>query len=237
MNVIKSWARKPHTPWAKVLGKNDWFFSWFKNITDKLDFTFPVMLFFIGSAIIGFRFFKLRNLPKENIVCAVLFCLPLFANIVYWFLMAPDLRFAGATFWSMGIALVCLSIYDLVHWEKFVVLLGIAIVVLVLVRQERHFIKYLIQGDRQKAYDKFVPLISNGESGWFLPVPEPDLVRFEENSLIELYTPESGRQTWYGTSNMDRICTPQPRVDLNWIDPENKLRGFKRELLKEGGEN
>lgn len=106
-NWIKSWPRNPTALPKDVLGNWDWLSGWIAAISQnhKFNFILPLALFIIGNLVL------LLSSQKRSFSFAswALFFGPGLVMVAFWFLSAPDPRYAGATFWCLGAGAVSLA--------------------------------------------------------------------------------------------------------------------------------
>ena len=109
---IQSWARNPSALPGQVLANWDWLQGWAANLlNDKFEVILPCVLFLGGTA--------------ATLVCIldgvfrfsdyVLFIFPAVGGLIFWFIMAPDPRYAGAAFWYLAAGAVALGYGGLCH--------------------------------------------------------------------------------------------------------------------------
>ena len=97
----------------KVLSGWGWLFEWAFHIsTSHFDAVVPLVLTLTGSFFALFYHFTKNCDPKARAV-QWFFLLPSIASLVFWFMTAPDLRFAGASFWVLGAGAVTLAAQEL----------------------------------------------------------------------------------------------------------------------------
>jgi hypothetical protein len=109
-NWIRSWARRPGVHWSEVLGNYRWLRPWLaETMTLKFDVLFPLALAAVGGLGIAGAAYGRRGGPGLG-RRSFLFLLPHAASLVYWFVTAPDKRFAGATFWALGAGVASLGV-------------------------------------------------------------------------------------------------------------------------------
>lgn len=106
-NWIKSWARNPTALPKDVLGNWDWISVWLTAVSQnhKFNFVLPLALFVVGNLMMLVSSQK-RPFP---IASWALFFAPGLVMVAFWFLSAPDPRYAGATFWCLGAGAVSLA--------------------------------------------------------------------------------------------------------------------------------
>lgn len=104
---IKSWARMPGVSPETVLKDSNWIFEWWQQFITRGDIrdTFKV---FVLSVIFWITSFRHRNfdLMKRFFIPA----LWLLACGLFWFTMAPDIRFASGLFSSVAALLMYLGV-------------------------------------------------------------------------------------------------------------------------------
>jgi hypothetical protein len=109
-SVIEGWARIPVTPYPEVLGMkfSEWIFPWFTQLSffSKLVVTVNFFSFFT---------FIVMLIRKEFFLAKIQFIILI--NLIFWFLQAPDLRFAFG-FIFLGFSLTIAYIFKL--FEKSV---------------------------------------------------------------------------------------------------------------------
>ncbi len=186
-NWVYSWARQPEAHWSEILGSWDWFGPWSRRISTNITgIVYPValaVLFCIITMIIGvFSFLKKLSRPRYLEVGILL---PSLFGLTFWFITAPDPRFANALFWllSIGSSLVLLtSLQRVVSKRVFLVTIGI-----VFVLANLGFAGYIFE-HRYAINDISL-------SGWY-PVTEVPLSKQTTDSGLVIYKPEKGIQCW-----------------------------------------
>jgi energy-converting hydrogenase Eha subunit C len=110
---VYGWARLPGANYEMAVGNWRWLYPWFLRIQRMMvDVIHPVLfgllmiLLSIGAGIVTAQKRKLRFPAEQSLVV-----LPSVLGLVYWFLTAPDPRFATSQFWTLaaGGSLLCLS--------------------------------------------------------------------------------------------------------------------------------
>jgi hypothetical protein len=151
-NWILSWAREPNATWRSVLSSSDWLRSWSVSAIEDPMVWKPLLVSGAGLILIGItRPWRYR----ENSLFEW-FCLfsPVVLSLLFWFLSAPDPRFAEATLWVFAadlvyLPLVCANDLPRVPRILFVLLVaGCALFALEegivpLCRQKGHFPNYV----------------------------------------------------------------------------------------------
>jgi len=111
----RAWARQPggYTDPKKVLSNWEWLAPWAYRVSiSHFDVVIPLLLAFAGCTFTIFYRNTKNSEPKFTRV-QWFFLLPSLASLVFWFLGAPDPRFAGASFWLLGAGAVTLAAQEL----------------------------------------------------------------------------------------------------------------------------
>ncbi|MCI5223751.1 MAG: hypothetical protein D3924_14040 [Candidatus Electrothrix sp. AR4] len=105
-SIIYSWARQPRQPWNTVLGNWNWLNPWMERmLLKKIQFIYPLGITSILGCFSTFLFFlpgTVKN--RKNYIMLFILLVPPIAGLLFWFFMAPDIRFAGALFFILPIA-------------------------------------------------------------------------------------------------------------------------------------
>ena len=104
---IQSWARNPSASPKQVLANWDWLHGWARQVllNHKFALTFPLLLFLMGCFVSIFVA-RNRELSRRR---SLLFFSPALGMLIFWFLTAPEPRYAGVTFWYLGAGAVSLA--------------------------------------------------------------------------------------------------------------------------------
>lgn len=214
-NWVYSWARQPDIHWSNVLGSWDWLRPWYRTIINqpkhRTDMVYPLAVFmaFCLSAIILTRRAKLRYLEWSIL-------LPPMFGLIYWFVTAPEPRFAHAVFWllSIGSPLLLLTALQRIVRQRFFWLSLVAVFVagnLSALASVGYVLPYL------ESYG----LKSISRSGWY-PVQEVPLNEQTTDSGLVIYTPKEGNQCW----DSPLPSTPDFKANLRLRTPGNIASGF-----------
>lgn len=207
-NWVRSWARQPGQHWVLVLGKSEWLGPWVASVPHDVLFTLTLALV---SGLVGAATLTGSYLPRRQIILAILWLLPALVALVFWFVQAPDYRFAGAVFWVIGLGLTLLAVEAVLHrlteGPLFgVVRLAVAVIVLLLGAplQPPLFIVLSTSSDR-------------------LPqLPTPEHTFFMTESGLILHRPTKSDQC----CALPLPCTPYPSRELRLREPGNLASGF-----------
>ena len=212
-NWIVSWARQPNAFPASVLANWNWFRPWLQRISQEIvgvvyPFLVSIALLCLTGILEILLYLRKRSKPGflENIIC-----LPIFLGLIYWFLAAPDPRFANAIFWLLPIGSVIIFLTCLYRFlDRRVFLLTLCIIFIV----ANLYIGKKIFADRSS-------IMQISLSGWF-PVPTVPIIEKRTNSGLIIYMPEKGDQTW----DAPLPSTPYLNSNLRLIIPGNIASGF-----------
>lgn len=137
--------------------------------------------------------------------------LPLVAGLVFWFLTAPELRFASAMFLLLPVTALLLLLAVAQNRMKPKLFAGL--VGLVLVAGNLHLFHFIYQNSWVLRWV--------AKSGW----ENITQVAIEEKvtkSGLHVFTPREGDQCW----DTKLICTPNFNRNLRQRDPEHLEAGF-----------
>jgi hypothetical protein len=99
-NWILSWARDPSRDWQSVLANNDWLQPWLATtLSDPL--VRKSLLLGVAGLILSLISAPWRWRMVSLLQCSCLLA-PIILSLIFWFLTAPDPRFAGATIWTLA---------------------------------------------------------------------------------------------------------------------------------------
>jgi hypothetical protein len=213
MTDFVQWSRWRDT---NVTPAGDW--SWLEPWSGRLTKSFHLMLvsgptaafLVLGGAAVLLARRRGRWPASEFWVVA----LPALAFAVVWFLVAPDLRFAGAVFWIPAAA-ACLALLRSLaepsarSAAQTVVLLLCGVLVAAV---------YGMQPERL-----FVP---PGPEKGFYPVPKVALIETRTRAGMLLYVPAKDDQCWIAPLP----CAPAPRPDVRLRVPGDLAAGFVADL-------
>jgi hypothetical protein len=111
---ISGWARAPNVNAHQVVGNWNWFHPWFLRITGTSSsvagiffngIVYPLTFGTTATALSIVLTIMVRAKRKSQVGLApFLLILPAATGLVYWFVMAPDPRFARSLFWIFPLA-------------------------------------------------------------------------------------------------------------------------------------
>jgi hypothetical protein len=196
-NGIKGWARKPGVHWTQVLGNWKWFRPWLVRTAKEKKVIFPILLFvFCLPTAIAISLLSRRRKFNWRILLPFLPCV---LGLAYWFFTAPDPRFAGSSFWIIGVYSLIILFITIVR-SRFLSLVCSAILPLCLV--------VIIYGEKRTPVD---PNINIGPNG-FGAIPSVAVKEYRTRSGLTLYVPVSADQLW--NSRLPSTPYPAPNIEL-----------------------
>jgi len=203
VRIIRSWARWPyHAGYYDTLDTWRWFWPWVKRATaagfrpDGV--VCPLVLLVIGlAALVVLR----RRLSAKDGVRLLIPVVPAACGTVFWFLIAPDPRFAGAALFVLGSGGLA------------------AAVTLVRLPRQRWAVGFLV------GFDCWFVLVTGwvhgfvvwpGPAGGLYPLPVAALEERRTASGLVVWVPVDSDQCW----DAPLPCTPSfnPRLRLRWPD-------------------
>lgn len=208
-NWIRSWARQPGVHWVEVLGNQKWLQPWLDAMPGQV---VQLLQLALVSVLLSATTLAGPRLPWRSIGLAILWLLPALGALIFWFISAPDYRFAGAVFWVIGLGSLLLAVERLAPYlrgELQPVAIRLALVGLVLL-----FIAPL------KAPLIYAPV--PGTPGGILPIQTPPYEIVTRPGGLSLVVPVETDQCWM----MPLPCTPYPRSELRLREPGNLAAGF-----------
>lgn len=211
-NWVYSWARQPGTHWTNVLGNWNWLAPWFQRVATRLTaIVYPLGVFLALSMInvVASVFWKSRS--KKRLFVHEIVLLPLFAGLVFWFVTAPDPRFANALFLLLPVSAILLlaaHVQKRVNSTVFTVIICVFFIVGNLnLLGWAYWHKWTLKHISLDGYQvvKRVPL-------------NEEITR----TGLRVYTPVSGDQCW----DAPIPCTPNFNENLRLREPYDMSSGF-----------
>ncbi len=203
---IKSSARMPLGNPRQVLSDWRWFEPWCERLLSEranlFEVILPILLCAIGILLLWRRKFADKSAP----IRLLLFLFPIFCAVVFWFVTAPDPRFAGISFWLLGAGVLTIALVGLPLRVNARVLMLAGIMISLLI---------------SRIY--YAPLIvrPTGNNG-LTPIPVAALKQFTTNSRLVLFVPLKPDQCW----DSPLPCTPYPSPNLRLRRPNEIRNGF-----------
>ena len=100
-NWVLSWARDPTRNWQSVLANNDWLWPWLATTLGD-DLVRKSLLLSVLGVVLALASSPWRWRKESFYRCCCLI-VPTLLSLLFWFLTAPDPRFAGATIWTAAV--------------------------------------------------------------------------------------------------------------------------------------
>ena len=104
-NWVRYWARQPNAFWLQSMGNWNWLPAWIERVPPAVFLPLRIAglgaLVFVALLVAGFR---LRG-PSGARPALMALALPLSA-LAFWWLAAPEPRFAGAAFWVLAVGVL-----------------------------------------------------------------------------------------------------------------------------------
>ncbi len=219
-NWIRTWSHIPFVSgspviWSPTVLKSwSWFCRWASSMVSlRLDELIPPFI----SASIGFFTIvicRLKNRLTINKSNMALFFLPPVFSMIYWFYMAPALRFAGAVFYILGFGMLAFAIGGVSDLFKKRTVRRAAISFIIFCAVSSQIFKPI-----SFAIDWIPP----GEDIFGLhSTPLAKMKKFETRSGLAYYVPVKGDKCW----DAPLPCTPYPNANLRLRRKDDMRHGF-----------
>ncbi|MCB0165376.1 MAG: hypothetical protein KDI79_14200 [Anaerolineae bacterium] len=202
---IKSWAQQPYNSPDNVLGNWKWFKPWLQRmVQQRLEVVLPILLFLMGIII----YLTSARAKIKSVYRDMLFLMIPIIALVFWFFTAPNIRFAGGSFWLLGAGTMAISIHHVAD-KKLLEIVSLSSLLLAI----------------------FAFVISARLHGWvvypgpdqgFYPTPKFQVHQFQTRSGLTIFVPNTGDKCW----DAPLPCTPYPNPDLATIESGNISSGF-----------
>jgi hypothetical protein len=205
--LIRGWARQPNPHWRAVFDHGAWIPGWLGRIrSETVTVTGPLVL---GACLVvlalGVALFRKARLNE------LLLLAPVIVGLAYWFLTAPDPRFAHALFFCFAIAAALIflgSVQPLTSSRAFAIILCAVLAL-------------TYRGLARQAIRERATLAQISVDGW-QPLPTARLIARTTTSGLPILTPAKGDQCW----DAPLPCTPYFRADLRERVPGRLASGF-----------
>ena len=208
MITTKNWARLPSAEPTETPQFSTWFPKWWDQAGKKKTFFRSLLLLFGLSLVVGWIVLLtlLRRKPGLNLYHWGIPTIPLYLSILFWFLLAPDPRFAGSTIWCLVIWLSVFLWDSLRRKPKKIVfstLMWISMGIFILL--------------------PFGTIFSIDKSSLtFPPIKSVEHRIFTTDSKLKLNVPAEGSLSWYAPLP----ATPHPNPDLE-LRGDDLRNGFR----------
>lgn len=198
--VIIGWGREPSADWQHAVGNMNWIWKWLNRfLRQNFECIQPLSL----SILACFLLWHSGRVNPKGVwlrICGFL-VMPLSA-LVFWFLTAPEPRFAGSMFWVLGAGLTAVALWMRdVQVARAVVLTGLILL--------------LLTG--ANIFDLVRPWQRNPG-----PARVVEMKKMVTDSGLAVYVPAAGQQPW----NSPLPATPYFNPRLRLRDPADMSKGF-----------
>ncbi len=204
---VRAWAREPGKKPEEVLGSRRWLSGWVRRVVEspcqRIDVAFPAAAFLVLAALCLARS-RERRWPGSGWVWLA----PAAGGAGFWFLSAPDPRFAGACLWWLAAGAAALHVMissPAARPRRIRALLLVSLALAFL---------------RVRGGDLW---LSPGSERGFYPVPSPELREARTESGLVVYVPCQGDQCWDGPLP----CAPHADPRLRLRRPGSLRWGFR----------
>jgi hypothetical protein len=196
---IAGWARDSSRPWREVLSGWEWLRPWWRRVSyDRGRFVVPLALL-VPAAALALLARRGRGQAGPNGLW--LFLLPAGAAAAFWFLTAPDPRFAGAALWALGAGALTLAAEEGIRRKALGALPGLVVLALC------GAFPLVALADAVRGED-----FSRG----FAPTPVAELKSLRTRSGLEVYVPAG--------SDDRSFDAPLPATTPSRFRPDLRLR-------------
>jgi hypothetical protein len=226
-NVIQAFGKQPGID-SKMVSDWNWLGPWLRRMsTSYVDVVLPLLLTGAGC-LAGLYHITTKSQPKVSRV-AWLFLLPTIVSLIFWFLAAPNLRFAGSLFWVLAAGAITLAAQELDNSARrqlfrFASVASLSILAMAAGLSALSVVDGKSAALRVMLKDKnplkaFHALYI--ESAFDL-APRGDWTTFVTNSGLTIYVPKSGTQCW----DAPLPCARRPLPKLRLRQEGDMSRGF-----------
>ncbi len=206
---IRSWARTPFVAPEKVLADWSWLGPWLKRMTEKTllyDMYVP-LTGALGAGALWWLAGRWRRASARGTRAAWLVVAAAVLHLVYWFVSAPDVRFAGAGFWVAAVVVTALFVERVAGGAQ----------------PTRALLSFVITGGLVGlALAGSGPILPRPDWLRLSPLPPPQVTTWATDSGLTLYVPTSGDQCF----DAPLPCTPLPRKHLRLRREDDLGAGF-----------
>lgn len=202
-NLIYSWARQPGEAPDQVLNSWTWVAPWFYRAIwgSKVNVVYPLVISILIVMMSLLTYIRVPLSQKVN-KKTFLIPMPILIGLVFWFYLAPDVRFAHALFWILpaSVLIVLLKIVEASGKIRNGIVLAMFLII------NANIIAWFFVQDHQ-IFTRVSPTGYN-------PIPVADLTEKRTLSGLEVWSPIQGDQCW----DSKIPCTPYFNAELNFID-------------------
>ena len=201
---VRSWGRDDKVHWSAVLDNWNWFKPWAERVSGQDGLRIPLALVVAAAvALAKRRFYDRAPLAAPHWTWLVL--LPTLPALVFWFFASPDLRFAGAAWWVLGLGslAVALAAYNA---REQAVTVALAVTLALIALNPVQVLNF----------------VGPGDDGGFSAIPAAEVEQTESEHGVTIYVPVSGDQCW----DAPLPCAPGERPQLAQRETGDWQAGF-----------
>src|SRR4029453_4839806 len=233
--IFQVWGRQPGSGDPKVLSDWGWLVPWAYRLP-IFDVVVPLLLTLAGCFFtLLYRVMKNRESRASGVQW--LFLLPSVASLLFWFVTAPDPRYASAAFWVLGAGAIALAAQELgmsfnQKMGRFAAFFCLAIVASliasVVIDGQAEALRGIIKENnplqvfRHLSIKRDLILSEPGGDSGFYASPHVDLNTFVTHSGLLMYVPKNGKQCW----DAPLPCARRPIPDLRLRQEGDMRSGF-----------
>lgn len=192
---VKSWARDRSKACVSYMNEWEWVKPWFTRLSKET--VWPYLM--VGSLLLMIFSISKKLLKRTDILGIHLI---LISSTVYWFILAPDPRFALGIFWSFILlngSIIITKYKSIIHYSLFMDLI-ILVVLLSNISFEKIETESLSKSVEIRKYEQKYEMT---------------------DSNIKVNTPSRGVECW----EQELICTPYFDSRLKYLDEGKGIRG------------
>ena len=212
---IRNFARDPRRAWGKLRPEWNWVETWLEQrfrpnlLRDHIYFSIPFVAAFGAAILLALSGMGVFGRKRVHLM-RWMFFLPILASLVFWFVVAPAPRFAGASLWLLSIGLITLLMekigFGQRRWHMVLMIAGMLMVAPV-----------------PFALSKSIePWIEPGPVNGLYRLPKPILNPYVTDSGLFVWTSAKHNQCW----DAPLPCTPYPHPNLRLRVEDDISQGF-----------
>ena len=209
--AVTGFARDPSREWHENLGHWEWLPVWWDTFRLlNVPALIPLGLFAL-FLIISIGLLVTAN-GRHRYGLLWLMILPIVGNIIFWFFMAPDVRFSGSLFFLLPVIsglLLLVHLSERLDWRRLRVAIA-GVVALGSIHYALH------------TRDNWGEMFTVSAEGWGPVRVETFMTTFTTDSGLVLHIPVASDQCW----DAELPCTPYPNPKLRLRRPDDLSSGF-----------
>jgi hypothetical protein len=212
---ISSWGRQPITQPDLVLGNWNWLGPWLDRLFKNSFYSvvYPICVSALSMILaLGFVFRFRRGKKDSVLLWTALLSGPPFAAILFWFFVAPEMRYAHSLFYIAAVAssILLIEITAVMQRNKTALIAG---ALFLIVNAGLAYRLFTNSGGLINIFTKGGGLINISRVG-YVPIPGAELIEKRTASGLKIYAPVHDHGCW----DSPLPCTP-------FLKHELRLRG------------